>query len=121
MNLNDLFTNTQFATLTAPVKKLNTLAIDNFEKLAQLQLDNAKSYAELGLSQLRAALEISDAKGFQAYISGQQQTAKTIGDKIAKDATVVGDLAKQFTSELQKLVQEQAQTLSGLAQAKKAA
>lgn len=122
MTFEDLFkTNAQFATLTAQAKKFNALALSNLEKLTQLQLDNAKSYTDLGLNQLRAALEVNDAQSLQAYVSNQQQLAKSVGEKIAKDASVYGDLAKQFATEVQKLAQEQAQSLSGLVQPKKAA
>lgn len=123
MTFEDLFgkTNAQFASLTAPVKKFNAVALDSLEKLTQLQLEAAKSYADLGLGQLRAALNVSDAQSLQAYLNNQQQVAKVVGEKIAKDATVFGDLTKQFATEVQKLAQEQAQNLSSLAQPKKAA
>lgn len=123
MTFDNLFGNTtaQLTALTAPVKKFNALAVDNLEKLARLQLDTVKSYTDLSLTQLRAALDVSDVQSLQAYVSNQQETAKVVSEKLAKDAAVYGDLAKQFATEVQKLAQEQVQGFSGLAQTKKAA
>lgn len=123
MSFEDLFSKStaQLASLAAPVKKFNALAVDNLEKLARLQLDNVKSYTDLGLTQLRAALEVSDVQSLQTYVSNQQETVKAVGEKLVKDAAVYGDLAKQFAAEVQKLAQEQVQSFSGLAQPKKAA
>lgn len=119
----DLFTKStaQLASLTAPAKKLNALAVDNFEKLAQFQLENAKAYTDLSVEQLRAALDVNDAKSLQAFVSNQQKVAKTVGEKLTADAQTLAALGKQFATEVQKLAQENVATFANAAQAKKAA
>lgn len=114
-------TNAQLASLTAPAKKLNSLALANFEKLAQFNLENAKAYTDLSIEQLRSALEVNDAKSLQAYVGAQQKVATSVGEKIAKDAAVLADLSKQFAAEVQKLAQEQVAVFSSLVPQKKTA
>jgi len=106
--------NERFASLFAPAKKFNTLAVSNLEKLAQFHLDAAKTYADLSIEQLRAALQVTDVKSLQEFVSNQQKVAKTIGEKLSQDAATLADLNKQFAAEVQKLAQEQVAALSPL-------
>ena len=107
---NEIFA--QFAALTAPAKKFNTLAVANLEKLTDLQLNAARAYVEIGVEQMRAALNVSDAKSLQDYVAGQSKVAKTVSEKLTADTTALVELSKNFGSEVQKLAQESVASLN---------
>lgn len=102
----------QLNKLTAPAKQLNALVVDHIEKLAQFQLDAAKSYAGVGITQLRSALEISDAQTLQSYLQDQAKVAEAVSKKLAADAEALAKLNQQLTAEVQKLAQQSAATLN---------
>lgn len=108
--------NAQFGEAMAPARKFNALLLDNMEKLANFQLEAVRSYTDLSLSQLRSALEISDAQSLQAYVSNQSKVAETFGQKLAEDANTLASLSKDFGAEVQKLAQENVTVLTQVAQ-----
>ncbi|WP_193222244.1 phasin family protein [Alkalilimnicola sp. S0819] len=105
----------QLADATAPAKQLGALMVENLEKLSAFQLETAKSCAELNLQQLRAALEVRDAKSLQAFVSQQQKVAGELNEKLSADVKTLSGLGEKFGSELQKI------TKDSLARAGKAA
>ena len=100
----------QLEDLITPARKFQGLVVDHFTKLADFQLDALRSYTDLGLEQLRAVKNVDDAKSFQDYVSGQSKVAKTVGDKVTKDVNTLAALSKDFTAEIQKLVQDNVAT-----------
>jgi phasin family protein len=108
-----------FESLLASSKGFSRLSLDAAEKLTAFQLEQARAYTEFGLAELRAALEVKDAKGLQDYIAGRSKVAEKLGKKLQDDAKVLADLSANYSSEAQKLVSEQLAGLNGAA--KKAA
>lgn len=94
--------------LNAPLKQLGALAIEQAEKLSQLQVDSAKNYTGMTLEQLRAALQIEDAKGLQAFVEQQGKLAEAVAARLKADAEAVVEMQKQFAAAAQKLIQDQA-------------
>jgi phasin family protein len=96
----------QSQAVVEPIQKLNKLVVANTEKVAALQLATLQSYADLGISHLKAAADVQDAKGAQGFIAKNGELAKLVGEKVAADAKAFGQLGTQFNAEVQKLVQE---------------
>jgi phasin family protein len=96
----------QSQAVVEPMQKLNKLLVANTEKVAALQLATLQSYADLGISHLKAAADVQDPKGAQAFIAKNGDLAKLVGEKVAADAKAFGQLGTQFNAEVQKLVQE---------------
>ncbi len=108
----------QLTAVTGSAKKFNSLAMDNFEKLARFQLEAFKGYTDFGLEQMRSALDVSDAATLQTYVISQQKAAQTLGSKLTEDAQTLVELNRQFAADLQKLAQENLQGFSAAAPAK---
>lgn len=106
MTYQDIISNANLENLIGPARKFNALVVDNAEKMVSLQLESARSYTDLGIKQLRDALEVSDAKSFQDYVSNQAEVAKTVAEKAQKDAQKLADIGQSFATEWQKLAQE---------------
>ncbi len=96
----------QYKNALAPVQKLSALGIENVEKLAALQLKSIDAYSKLAISQLKAALEVQDVAGFQAYLADQQTVVKTVSEKLVADAKSVAELGEKFSAEAQKVAKE---------------
>lgn len=95
-----------------PVRTYAGLTLDHFEKLLATQFEATRAYTEVGLSQVRAALNITDTRGFQAYIEGQQQVAKDLGDRFKGDAEKFAALNQEFVTKAQKLTEDNIKTAS---------
>lgn len=98
--------------LFAPVVKLNKLAVAKVEELANFELAALREYTELGLSQLKAAVEVTDAESFKSFAESQGAALKTLSEKAVKDAKVVADLGESFRNEALQIAREGAAELT---------
>jgi phasin family protein len=95
-----------------PVRAYAGLVLEHFEKLTEAQFEATRNYAEAGLGQARAALDITDAKGFQAYVQGQQKFAKEIGERVQGDAEKFAALGRDFFEKSRKLTEDNVKSAS---------
>ena len=79
----------QAKSMYAPLTKLNTLMVDNMEKMTEFQLTTIKSYAELSIDQMKKAVEIKDAESLRSFSSAQAELASTVNKKIMEDAKIL--------------------------------
>ncbi|PWG64688.1 phasin family protein [Spiribacter halobius] len=105
VNLNTIQEQTeQF--VTGPARSYAALALDHLEQVVNAQIEASRAYAEVGLQQVRAALDVRDVQGFQAYAENQQKAAKEIGERVKSDATRFASLNEEFVGKTRKLVED---------------
>ncbi|PWG65475.1 phasin family protein [Sediminicurvatus halobius] len=103
-----------------PARAYGKLAVDYTEKLVNAQLEAVRTYTEVGVGQARAALEIKDTKGLQAYAEGQQKVAKDLSERVKGDAEKVVAMNQEFVNEARKLVESNVKSASEAATAAQA-
>ncbi len=96
----------QAKTMYSPMAKFNSLFVDNMEKLTEFQISAIKSYAEMGLSQLKSAAEIKDVDTMRSYTSAQAETATSLNKKIMEDAKAMSDMAMEFKTQIEGIMEE---------------
>jgi len=96
----------QAKSMYAPLTKLNSLMVDNMEKMTEFQLSTIKSYAELSIDQMKKAVEIKDAESLRSFSSAQAEVASTVNKKIMEDAKVLSDLANDFKGQVEAVWKE---------------
>lgn len=96
----------QAKSMYAPLTKLNSLMVDNMEKMTEFQLSTIKSYAELSIDQMKKAVEIKDAESLRNFSSAQAEVASTVNKKIMEDAKVLSDLANDFKGQVEAVWKE---------------
>ena len=101
----------------APATKANKLFVANLEKLVAFQFATAQSYADLSLARLKAAAEVEDVKGLQAFYTAQLDTVAALRQKLLDDAKALTDLGNGFKAEFDKLAEETAAELPKAVQA----
>lgn len=85
-----------------PARNYAELALNHFEKLVAIQYESARAFTDLGVQQTRAALEVRDQAGVQAYVESQQKAARAVGDRVKGDAEKVASLNQEFVQNAQK-------------------
>lgn len=95
-----------------PARTYASLVLDHADKLFAAQFEAVKSYSDFSFGQVRAALDIKDSKGFEAYVKGQQKVAEDFGKKVKGDAEKVAALGQDFVEQAQKLAQENVKNVS---------
>ncbi|MBM97304.1 MAG: phasin family protein [Oceanospirillaceae bacterium] len=96
----------QAKTMYAPMTKFNSLFVENMEKMTDFQLNAIKSYAEMGLDQMKKASEIKDAESMQSFTAAQAEAASALNKKIMDDAKVFSDMAMDFKTKVESIVEE---------------
>ncbi len=98
--------NEQFEKYFAPVKELNTLAVNNYEKLLDLQLKYFEDSAKVGVESLKNASAINDAEGFKDFINTQVETSKQFTERAIEDSKTALELGNSYVAEVQKVVKD---------------
>lgn len=96
----------QAKSLYAPLAKFNTAVVANVEKLTEFQLNAIKSYAEIGLDQLKKATDVKDAETLRTFTAAQAETASALNKKIMDDAKALSDMAMEFKSQVESLIED---------------
>jgi phasin family protein len=96
----------QAKTMYAPMAKFNSLFVENMEKMTDFQLNAIKSYAEMGLDQMKKASDVKDAESMRAYTSAQAEAASALNKKIMEDAKTFSDMAMEFKSQVESIMEE---------------
>ena len=89
-----------------PVREINTLALENVEKLLDIQLKSINDTTRLGVEQLKSAVAIKDAEGLKKYITDQTEIAKTLGERFVKDTQAALEIGASYTDKVQQVVTE---------------
>lgn len=98
--------NEQFEKYVAPVRELNALAINNFEKMLDLQLKYLEDSTKASLETLKTASSINDAEGFKEYINNQVATSKQLTERAIEDGRTVAEMGNSYATEVQKLMKD---------------
>lgn len=91
----------QAKSMYSPLTKLNTLMVENIEKMTEFQLNSIKSYADLSIDQLKKASDVKDADSLRNFSSSQNEVAATVNKKIMEDAKSLADIANDFKSQIE--------------------
>ncbi|WP_114417933.1 phasin family protein [Marinospirillum perlucidum] len=89
-----------------PMRKINSLLVENMEKMTDFQLEALKAYSHMGLSQMKSATEVKDADGVRDYSASQAEMMSTLSKKILEDAKTMADMSMEFKSEVEKILEE---------------
>lgn len=96
----------QSQAVVASVVKANQLTVANLEKLVDFQLAAVQSYVDLGVSRLKAAAEVSNVNGLQAFYADQVKTAEALRQKLVDDSKALAKIGAEAKAEFNKLAQE---------------
>ena len=92
--------------LYEPIYKFNKLAVEKAEELANIELASLREYTEIGLTQLRAATEVSDFDSFKGFADSQQAAFKKVSEKVINDAKAFAKVTESFRDEAIKIARE---------------
>lgn len=111
----------QAKSFNTPFTKLNSLFVENIEKITELQFQALKTYTDLGINQLKKAAEIKDADSARAFTTAQAEAATAINKKVVEDAKVFSDLATDFKNQVEAIMEEARTTATKATEPKPAA
>ena len=96
----------QAKTMYAPMAKFNSLFVDNMEKMTEFQLNAIKSYADMGLEQMKKAADVKDAESMRSFTATQAETASALNKKVMDDAKAFSDMAMEFKTQIEGIMEE---------------
>jgi phasin family protein len=96
----------------APVAKLNKLAVAKVEELAALELASLRAYSELSLSQLKAAVAVSDADSLKTFADSQSAAVQSLSEKLIADAQEVAKIGEAYRNEALEIARDSAAELN---------
>ncbi|MBB3139188.1 phasin family protein [Halomonas organivorans] len=101
-------TGEQFASMfVTPLRAYGALNLETAEKLVAAQFGVAESLSEATLAQARSWLSVKGVEDFQKALDGQQQTMKSLGERMKSDAETLMSLGQDYVQKSQKLVEGQ--------------
>jgi len=89
-----------------PMRKINSLLVENMEKMTDFQLEALKAYSHMGLSQMKSATEVKDADSVRDYSASQAEMMSTLSKKVLEDAKTMADMSMEFKTEVEKILEE---------------
>jgi len=105
----------QAKSMYAPLSKFNSLFVENMEKMTEFQLNAIKTYAEMGMEQMKKAAEVQDADSMRNFTSAQAETASALNKKVMEDAKALSDMALEFKTQVEGLMEEARSTAAATA------
>lgn len=96
----------QTKNMYAPMRKLNTLMVENMEKMTDFQIEAMKSYSKMGVNQLKNAAEVKDADSVRDFTAAQAELMSTLSKKVLEDAKSMADMTMEFKQEVEKIVED---------------
>ncbi len=96
--------NAQTGKYFEPVREINSLALENVEKLLDIQLKSINDTARLGVEQLKSAADIKDVDGLKQYFTEQAEMVKSLGERFIKDSQAAMELSANYTDKVQQVV-----------------
>ena len=88
----------------APMKALNTLALENTAKVVEMQFAAARKYADLALANAREVAELKDPAAVQAYVAKQPEALKALAEGATADAQEIANMGVAYLQEAGKVV-----------------
>lgn len=107
----------QTKNLYSPMQKFGALFVGNMEKMTEFQLNAIKSYADVGIEQMKKAAEIKDADTLRNFSSAQAEATTELNKKIMEDAKTLSDMAVEFKTEVESIMEEARGTATSAAAA----
>ncbi|CAN0595394.1 unnamed protein product, partial [Ectocarpus sp. 12 AP-2014] len=101
-NMMDNF-NAQTRQMFEPMRKINSLMLNNMEKMTQYQLEAMKRYSQMGTERIRSATEIQDAESLRDFGTKQAEMMNELSQQMQEDARVMSEMSLQFKSEMEKM------------------
>ena len=98
--------NVQTEKYLEPVREINTLALENVEKLLDIQLKSINDTTRLGVEQLKSAADIKDVDGLKKYFTDQAELVKSLGERFVKDTQAALELGASYTDKVQQIMTE---------------
>lgn len=98
--------NEQAKGMYAPVSKFNGLMVESLEKMTEFQLNAVKAYAEIFLGQMKKAADVKDVDSLRSLSSSQAETAATINKKVIEDAKALSEMAVEFKTQVESILEE---------------
>lgn len=96
----------QAKTMYAPMAKFNSMFVENMEKMTDFQLNAIKTYAEMGLEQMKSATDVKDADSLRTFTAAQAETVSALNKKIMEDAKAFSDMAMDFKTQVESIMEE---------------
>lgn len=104
--------NSQLDRLSSPGQRIFALMLNNAERLLEFQLESAQRYAHLNFLQLRDMLQVRDPQSLQTYLENQNRYASQYSRCLSEDAENLADIGRDFTSQAQKVAQQNMTSLT---------
>lgn len=104
--------NTQTRQMFEPMRKVNSLMLNNMEKMTQYQLEAMKRYSQMGTDRMRSASEIDDADDLRDFAAKQAEMLNELSQQMQEDARTMGEMSMEFKTEMEKLFSEATQQMN---------
>ncbi|MFO7910412.1 phasin family protein [Vreelandella aquamarina] len=104
--------NTQTRQMFEPMRKVNSLMLNNMEKMTQYQLEAMKRYSQMGTDRMRSASEIDDADDLREFAAKQAEMLNELSQQMQEDAKTMGEMSMEFKTEMEKLFSEATQQMN---------
>lgn len=95
-----------------PMRKLNSLMLQNMERVSEYQMESLKRYSQMGTERLRDATEITDAESLRDFGTRQAEMMNELSQQMLEDARTLGEMSLKFKAELEQLYTESGQAFA---------
>lgn len=95
-----------------PMRKLNSLMLQNMERVSEYQMESLKRYSQMGTERLRDATEVTDAESLRDFGTRQSEMMNALSQQMLEDARTLGEMSLQFKAELEQLYTESGQAFA---------
>ncbi|OAZ90009.1 phasin family protein [Halomonas sp. G11] len=109
--------NAQTRQMFEPMRKINSLMLNNMEKMTQYQLEAMKRYSQMGTERLRNATDIQDAESLRDFGTQQAAMMNELSQQMQEDARVMSEMSLEFKAEMEKLFGEAGKQMADQASA----
>ena len=92
--------------LPPPLTKTNKLIVTELEKVVNFQMGVLRYYVDTVLNQMKAAAEITDAKGLQDLVQRQTEVATVVRQRMMDDVKVLTEMGNSFKADFDTLAKE---------------
>ena len=104
--------NAQTRQMFEPMRKINSLMLNNMEKMTQYQLEAMKRYSQKGTERIRSATSIQDAESLRDFGTQQAEIMNELSQQMQEDARAMGEMSLQFKTEMEKLFSDAGQQMT---------
>ncbi|MGM0543429.1 MAG: phasin family protein [Pseudomonadota bacterium] len=98
--------NAQTRQMFEPMRKINSLMLNNMEKMTQYQLEAMKRYSQMGTERIRSATDVEDAESLRDFGAQQAAMMNELSQQMQEDARVMSEMSLEFKAEMEKLFGE---------------